>query len=194
MTQQQFPIDAVNFFTRFADVMNEIIGAETLYGTNLTKFLRELSALYWKWAKNLVSGKISSGHLIELYKLEFSAYSYICDDVIEKLSKLVTYLDKFFFIDTSQYKIIVEEAKRNKTSIETRSIDEMKIEECIKSIKENVYYIFKFYSNCKAEVGNLIRKAFIKWTGVLAGAFSLVMFVYFQALNYLKIEPNFTFV
>jgi hypothetical protein len=188
---QQFPIDAANFFTRFGDVMSEIISAETLYGTNLKKPYRELSALYWKWARDLVAGKPVSGHYIELCKLEFLVYFAICEDIIERLSRLVKHLDKPFFVDTSRYKVAMEEAKRMKTVIETRCVDETKIEECTKSMKENVDSVFKVYSDCNAERGNLVRKAFIRWSGVLAGTYSLVMLVYFQALGYMKIEPNF---
>jgi hypothetical protein len=138
-----------------------------------------------------MSNKPISGYPLELYKLEFSFYNTICDDIIHRFSKLVKYFDKQFFIDTSKYNIAIEEARRKKLEVERDFANGSNPEECVKSMKVIIDEIFRIYFGCKAEKGNLERKAIMKWGGVLGAAFSLLMVIYFQVLSYMKVEPDF---
>jgi len=60
-------------------------------------------------------------------------------------------------------------------------------------MKETVDGLFKVYSDWKANRENLERKALLKWCGGLGGSYLTAMIVYFQALNNMKINSDFTF-
>src|SRR4030042_6007783 len=141
----------MNFFVRYGEVMSEIANAEAFYEVDLKKSFREISALYWKWSKDLLANKQLSGHYEELRRLEFSTHCEICDQIIGRLSELVRSLDRLFIVDTSQLNVIIEQARQKKATAENHLNDESKVEGCITLIKAAVDEAFKTYSDWKAK-------------------------------------------
>jgi hypothetical protein len=183
---QSIPLDTMNLLMKFADMMSEIINAERFYETNLRDVSYEISTLYFKTMKDLIQGKPIEHYTYQLQLLEFKLNERVCDDLIEKTSKLAGKLDHFWFTDTSELNVAMETA-RQKKSIAKNDIDkEDKIVECIKTMKATVDQTFKVYSDFKAKRGNLERKAKIKWLGALGGVFALFALAYYPILNYLK--------
>jgi hypothetical protein len=185
--------EALNFFVRYGEVMSEIANAEAFYDVDLKKPFREISALYWKWSKDLLANKLVSGHYEELRRLEFSTYCVICDQIIKRLSGLAKTLDRLFLVDTSQLNVTIEQARQKKASAENHFNDESKIEGCIASIKVAVDDVFKIYSDWKAKRKNLERKALMKWLGGLGGGYGVSMAIYYQVLTNMQVLSNFIF-
>ena len=71
---QSYPIDAINFLTKFLEMMSQITSAEIFYDVSLKEISNELATLYGKWIKGLVAGRSLSEYYVKLQELEFSAY------------------------------------------------------------------------------------------------------------------------
>lgn len=192
METQPVPIEALAFFTRLGELMLEITRVEKLYGTDLRSISSELGPLYFEWASNLMKGKLSDDYNKNFDKLRFSIYDTICEDVIERSSELVTILERLFFVDTSEIRIVIDETKRQKARAERYFTEEKNHRQGIQVIINAVEKIFKVYSDWKAQRRNMERGALKKWCGVLAGIYFPAMGLYFYVLNYMKIEADFT--
>ena len=189
---QSLPTEAMNFFVRYGEVMIEIANAEAFYEVDLKKPFREISALYWKWSKDLLANKQVSRHYEELCRLEFSTYCAICDQIIGRLSELAKSLDKLRIIDTSQLNIIIGQTRQKRVTAENHlSIDESKVEECITLIKTAVDEVFKTYSDWKAKRKNEERKAMFKWFGIMGAIYGGTMAIYLPILSNMQILSNF---
>lgn len=173
--------------------MSEIANAEAFYEVDLKKSFREISALYWKWSKDLLANKQVSGHYEELRRLEFSTYCAICDQIIGRLSELVRSLDRLFIVDTSQLNVIIEQARQKKATAENHLNDESKVEGCITLIKAAVDEAFKTYSDWKAKRKNEERKAIIKWLGIMGAIYGGTMAIYLPILSNMQVLSNFIF-
>jgi len=183
----------MNFFVRYGEVMSEIANAEAFYEVDLKKSFREISALYWKWSKDLLANKQVSGHYEELRRLEFSTYCAICDQIIGRLSELVRSLDRLFIVDTSQLNVIIEQARQKKATAENHLNDESKVEGCITLIKAAVDEAFKTYSDWKAKRKNEERKAIMKWLGIMGAIYGGTMAIYLPILSNMQVLSNFIF-
>jgi hypothetical protein len=173
--------------------MSEIANAEAFYDVDLKKPFREISALYWRWSKDMLANKPIQGHYYELCRVEFLTFSIICEEIIKRLTELVKSHDRLFLIDTSQLNVAIEQARQRKINAEKYSGDDSKIDECIKSMKVNVEEIFKVYSDWRAKRKNTERKALTKWISILGGSYLGTMVVYYQVLTYMQIYANLTF-
>lgn len=189
---QTFSSDGMNFFVRFGEVMSQITSAEAVYEVDLRKPFRELSSLYWRWSKDLMTNKPVLGHFKELCKLELSTYNTICEEIIGRLAKLRKELDRLYLIDTSQLNVAMEEARLKKVSIENDALDENRVEDCIKSMRTVADESFKTFCDWRAKRKNLERNALLKWVGGLGGGYTGIMLVYFQVLNNMKTSSDFT--
>jgi hypothetical protein len=187
------PIDALNFFTKFGEIMSELANAETFYEADLKKSFHEITSLYWKWSKDLLENGSVSEHYHELHRLEFSAYCAICDDIIRRLSELVRSFDRLYLIDTSQLNVAMEHARQEKVNAESHLNDESKIEECVSSIKSTVEETFKVYSDCKVKRKNIERKALMKWLGIMGVVYGGSMGIYLPILSNMQVLSNFTY-
>jgi hypothetical protein len=188
------PTDEMRFLAKYGELMALLASAVELYDVDLRKHFRELLSIYSMWVKDFAFARPYSDRIRELDRLEFSVYCTISQELIEGFSKLVSDLEKPLFVDTSRYKIAIAEAKRKKTATENQILQEDNIEKCVASAKTNVEELFEHYSNCKAECGNLSRRALFKWCGVMAAVYSIIMVVYFGALNSVKTSIDFTLV
>jgi hypothetical protein len=187
------PTEAMNFFVRYGEVMSEIANAEAFYDVNLKKSFREISALYWKWSKDLLANKPMSGHYEELRRLEFSTYCAACDQITGRLSELARSLDRLFLVDTSQLNVTIEQTRQKKANAENHLNDESKVEECITSIKAAVDEAFKTYSDWKVKRKNLERKTMMKWFGIMGAVYGGTMAIYLPILTNMQVLSNFTF-
>lgn len=185
------PTNAINFFTKFGELMSKITSAEAFYGTDLKMIHSEVSSLYWRWSKVLIVGKSTYEFSNELVRLEFSTCKKICEDIIKRSSQLEKELNRLFLIDTSQLSVAIEKARQQKVVAE-RSFIEGKPEGAIKLMQGGVDSHFKAYSEWKAKRKNLERNALMKWCGVLGGGYSGGMLIYLQILAHLHIERNYT--
>jgi len=189
----EFPIDSLNFFVKFGEIMLEITRAEVLYETNLRDISRELVALYFKWTGELLVRRTGSDYYnLELERLEFSVHKKICENIIERSSDLVAKLDRLFFIDTSELNIAISKAKWQKTEAERSFAEEGNHQKGIELMKNTVDNLFEAYNDKKAIKRNLERNALKKWCALLGGIYFPAMLVYFSWLNYMKIKPDFT--
>lgn len=189
---QPVPIEALAFFTRLGELMLEITRAEKFYGTDLRSTSNELAPLYFEWASNLMKGEFSDDYVKDFDKLRFSVYDTICEDVIKRSSELVTILERLFFVDTSEIRIVIDETKRQKATAQRYFNEERKHKQGIQIIISAVDKAFKVYSDWKAQRRNKERGALKKWCGVLAGIYFPAMGLYFYILSYMKIEADFT--
>lgn len=187
------PTEAMNFFARYGEVMSEIASAEAFYDVDLRKSFREIATLYWKWSKDLLANKLTSGHYEELCRLEFSTYCAICEHIMKRLSELARSLDRLFLVDTSQLKVTIEQARQKKVTAENQVNDESKIQGCITSIKATIDEAFKTYSDWKAKRKNIERKALMKWLSIMGVVYGGSMAVYLQILTNMQVLSNFTF-
>ena len=189
---QSYPIDSMNFFMKYGEVMSQITSAEVFYGADLREVSRELGSLYWRWAKDLLSRKSNPQCFDDLRKLEFKAQCKTCEDVIRRSSALVKDLDRLFLVDTSQMNAAIEKARIQKVSAERTFSEQGKLDEGIQSMKTNVDDIFKAYSDWQARRRNLERNALLKWLGGFGALYLPAMVIYFQVLNYMQVKPDFT--
>jgi hypothetical protein len=173
--------------------MSQITSSEIFYEVSLRDITSELTALYGKWVRDLVTGNSHSEYHTKLQELEFSAYRQIYEDIRIKTSALAKTLDRLFLIDTSQLNSAMENARQQKITSEQFFTKEGKIEDGIKLMKQTVDNLFKIYSDWKANRRNLEKKTLLKWCGIMGGGYLPAMVVYFQVLDNMHINSDFTF-
>jgi hypothetical protein len=191
---QSIPLETMNLFMKFGDMMSEIINSERFYETNLRDISYEVSNLYFKLVKDMFQNKSVSNCNYQLQLLEFRLHEKICNDIIDKSSSLAKELEHLWFVDTSELAVAMQTA-RQQLSLAKNDLDkEERVSGCISATKGTVDNTYKVYSDFKARRGNLERKAKTKWLGALGGVFGLFSLAYYPTLSFLQKLDNPDFV
>jgi len=174
--------------------MTEIVSLETYYKADLRIFVRELTALYWNWTKDLAANKPISEHYSELRRLEYAIYKKACEDIIQRLSELVRSLERLITVDTRKLNDAIIKAQNQKAKAERYFAIERKFDEAIQLIKTTLDDIFTTCSECEANRKNLENRALTKWITIILMFFAPIMVVYVGILNYTRIELPIIYV
>ena len=186
-TPRRAPSSSVTKLAKKAhEVKSRIDSARELYELDLSKAKAKLADIETAILTDIVDDKPIDHYYDKLCEPEFEAYDGILNRLVSEISEYADELEEYL-IDTSELRIAIEKAKRQRAKAKVYFFNEKKLDEGISLLEKEAEKLYSAKSEWKAKESSLRRKTTStlvnRWLillGILLPVYVTTMIFYFE--------------